>query len=89
MKEKPITNTLINKVQKAGALWRILVGFCPVPSEYQLGTWVRQFSETELEYAFRRTGSKFNPQRVNCPDPVVVHRYATGVLLNERQRLGD
>jgi len=78
-------NTLIERVQNAGTLWRILLGFCPAPSEYQLGTWVRQFSDPELEYAFSRTARKFNPLRGPCPDTVIVHRYTTGIMLNEQK----
>lgn len=76
---------LIDRVQNAGMLWRILVGFCPAPSEYQLGAWVRQFSDSEFEYAFARTARKFSPQKGPCPDAVILHRYATGILLNERK----
>ena len=77
--------TLIDRVQSAETLWRILLGFCPAPSEYQLGTWTRQFTDSELEYAFGRTARKFNPSRGPCPDAVIVHRYATGILLNEQK----
>src|SRR5579864_3972285 len=79
-------STLIERVETISALWRILAGFCPAPSEYQLGTWARQFSDSELEYAFARTARKFSPPRRHCPDAEIIHRYATGILLNERKK---
>lgn len=78
-------NTLIERVTTAQRLWGIVVGFCPAPNEYYLGTWTRQFSDSELEYAFTRAAKKFGPHRRPCPDAEIVHRYVTGVLANERK----
>ncbi len=77
-------STLITRVETAVKLWRILLAFCPAPTEYQLGVWTRQFSDEEIEYAFTRASRKFSPNKGLCPDAAIVHKYVTGILLNEK-----
>ena len=79
-------STLIERVETAEKLLRILLAFCPAPAEYQIGVWVRQFSDAELEYAFNRASRKFAPTKGPCPPAHTVHRYVTGILANEKAR---
>lgn len=83
------TVALIERVETAGKLWNILLAFCPAPTEYQYGVWVRQFTDPQLEYAFTRASRKFAPSRGNCPEALTVHKYVTGILVNEAAQKGN
>jgi hypothetical protein len=79
-------STIIDQVDTQKRLWLILLPFVAAPDEHQLSVWSRQFTIPEFEYAFTRAAKKFGPHRGVCPPAETVHRYITGILLNERQK---
>jgi hypothetical protein len=81
---QPQTKTiasLFETLSNVRRLWEVLAVGAP-PEDRQLATWMSQFTEEELLYAFTRVGKKFNVNVV--PDDA--HRYATSVLVAERRK---
>lgn len=71
------------RLKQIAELWTLILGFCPPPLPHILTSWLRQFSDDEIQFAFERTAGKFYRE---CPEPEMVHRYVTGVLVNARER---
>ena len=77
--------TLLEKTRSIADLWRVLIPFCTPPEPRQFALWANRFNTVVIEKAFWRASKKFSPERVQLPDAVVVHRYVTGVCLNEER----
>jgi hypothetical protein len=59
------------------ALWRGMLKIEP-PSLEQFVIWSKQFTDAQMERAVFRCGQRFDASA----DPVTVHKYATGTLVN-------
>jgi len=88
--ETPMNNLLTMEpsflFEKMDGLKRLWATFCPgidAPGDPQLARWLSSFTETELMYAVRRTGTKFRGK--SGLDPSVAHKYCTGVMVNYRR----
>jgi len=79
--------TTLIRVENVKRTWAIMLPGCAAPDDFQIGRWVSRFSDDELDYGIRRTAHKF---RVVMPDdPLIVQRYATGVMNNQRQLITE
>jgi hypothetical protein len=78
--------TILDRVENVKKLWALLLSTCPAPNDYNVARWVSRFSDSEIDYAVGRTAVRF---RSGLPsDTTLVHRYATGILLNEQTKKG-
>jgi hypothetical protein len=78
-----MTLTMLERLENVKKLWALLVPSCQAPDDYNLARWVSRFTDSEIEYAINRTAIRF---RNGAPsDPMMVPRYATGILLNEQK----
>ena len=75
--------SILERLATTKKLWAVLLPDCPVPEDRQLGRWVSQFSEDEIEYAMGRTGHKHRQGSFSSAEQTC--RYLTGVLINERR----
>jgi hypothetical protein len=75
---------LIERVHMAQETWRTLLPFCPEPEPRQFAVWMYRFNDSILERAFWRASKKFSPDKGQVA-PELVHRYCTGVMLNEER----
>lgn len=71
--------TLIQRSNDARTLWNAIVSDTPAPDDRQFIVWTRRFSDSQIEEAFFKVGRKFAGQKI---ESVIVHKYATGLLLN-------
>jgi hypothetical protein len=71
---------IIDKARDAMALWRGLLKIEP-PSTEQFIRWAQQFTDAQMERAIFRCRKRFD----DSSDPVTVHKYATGTLVNIRR----
>jgi hypothetical protein len=76
--------SLFEALANVRKLWTVLAVGVP-PEDKQLATWMSQFTEEELIYAFRRVG--FVGAKFDEADTTAAHRYATSVLLAERRKM--
>ena len=76
----------LERAKAAAELWNAVVPFCPAPQMRQFILWTSRFTEPQIERAFFRASRKFAPVKGPCPDPEIVHRYATGIMLNEAKQ---
>jgi hypothetical protein len=75
---------LIAKVQEMKGFWGILLPAVTPPDDRTFAIWVTQFDAAMVKHGFVRAAKKF---RVGAVDSEVVHRYVSGVMTNETQRL--
>jgi hypothetical protein len=76
---------LIDRVRSARDVWATLIPFVSQPEPRQFALWANRFNDSIIEKAFWRASKKFNPEKVQVPDAVMVYRYATSVMLNEER----
>ena len=76
---------LLERAQEAKKLWDTLLPFCPGPELRQFALWTKRFSDEQVERGFFRASRKFSPEKVGRTEPIVVWRYATGVMLREEE----
>ena len=76
--------TLLNRVNEAKTLWRLLAPSCPAPDDAQLARWLNRFTDSEMEFAIRRTGAKVR-RGFLAEDATAPFRFCTGVLMSERR----
>jgi hypothetical protein len=81
------TQTIASLLEALGnvrKLWTVLAVGAP-PEDKQLASWMSQFTEDELIYAFRRVGF-VGAKKFNESDATAAYRYATSVLIAERRK---
>jgi hypothetical protein len=76
---------MIEKVTTAKTLWNIHCGFAPLPSDYQMGRWLKSFSVEEMEHAFDRAAAKFRNMPMNADRVDHIQRFITTVMLRKRE----
>jgi hypothetical protein len=75
--------TLLDRVPYVRQLWTMLLPHVPQPADEFLVKWVFDYSDKEVEYGIVRASKKFRQQTL---EPIVVHKYVSGVLKNEREK---
>jgi hypothetical protein len=78
--------TLLDRVPYIRQLWTALLPSVQQPSDEFAVKWAFDFSDREIEYALVRASKKFHHQTL---EPIVVHKYVSGVLQNEHEKHSD
>jgi hypothetical protein len=73
--------SLFDALDNVRRLWNVSATG-PAPEDKQLATWMSQFTEAELMYAFQRVGVRF---RHGYTEAELLYRYCTGVLVAEHK----
>jgi len=63
--------------------WNLLLPSVAMPDDQNVVRWLDTFTDPEIEYALNRARRKF--LFLPVAEPVVVYRYVTGVLVNQRK----
>lgn len=74
----------LERIDNARRLWQLFLPHVETPAEIQLWRWANRFPDWMIERAFARTSRKFAPEKGTFA-PEHVHRYATGIMLNEER----
>ena len=78
--------SVIQRSKDAEQLWLAMLPHVPQPELRQFVLWANRFSDAQIERAIMRTHRKFAAAS-QAVDPVVIHKYVTGILLNlEREQ---
>jgi hypothetical protein len=83
--------SLTTRSNHSQELWAALLPHITAPEPSQFVVWANRFTDPQIERAFMRTQRRFAPERVSVnpgeANPIAVHRYVTGLLVNiEREQ---
>jgi hypothetical protein len=62
--------------------WNLLLPSVSLPDDQNIVRWLDTFTDPEIEYALTRTRRKFQFLRPQAP--VVIFKFITGILVNQR-----
>jgi hypothetical protein len=63
-------------------LWQLMLSVA-MPDDQNIVRWLNTFNDPEIEYALTRTRRKF--MFLPAKESVVIYKYVTGVLVNQRK----
>jgi hypothetical protein len=79
--------TIVERVEDVRQLWTLGCPDVPLPTDARIVDWCGVYSHVELEKGLTKAFSKVR-QGVVRKLTQDVERYATGVMINDRRRLG-
>lgn len=79
--------TIVERVENVQKLWKLGCPQVPLPADARIVDWCGIYSHSELEHALTKAFSKVRQGAVRTLTQDV-ERYATGIMINERRRLG-
>src|SRR5277367_1842431 len=75
--------SILQRADDFKRLWNLLLPSVPMPDDQSIVRWIDTFTDPEIEYALTRTRRKF--LFLPATAPVMIHKYVTGVLVNQRR----
>jgi hypothetical protein len=75
--------TTLEKVAHAKTMWGLLLPNAAPPGDRFLAQWAFDYEPRTIEFGIVRTSKKFRDRPI---DPIVLHKYASGVMQHEHDR---